>query len=240
VAGPPEGASSKVVYLIPTLQNPTGLLVPEGRRQELAEVAEEYDVLVIEDHTLRLLVAEPPPPLTALIPNRSFFIAATSKTIVGGLRVAFVASPKAFVEAVNAAISATVFMVSPPSREVAVLWIGDGTASRTVRRKRNGIAERQHLARTILNDKTFLSHPHSYYLWLDLGEGWSSAEFEAEARRRGVGSTPSRPFAASTSDAPSAVRVCLSAAENAAQLEVSLRTLAHLVSHPESRTPRLV
>lgn len=230
----------RVLYLIPTLQNPTGILVPEGRRQELARVAEEHDLLVIEDDTLRLLVSGPPPPVTSLIPDRSFFVATLSKAVAGGLRLAFLTSPPRFADAVEAATGATVFMVSPLLLEIATEWIGDGTAMRTVVQKRAEIEGRHALAREILKNRTFLSHPRSYYLWLELGEGWNSPEFEAEARRRGVGVTASRPFAAASSDPPNGVRVCLSAAESRENLQVALRTLGHLVDQPGSRTPGLL
>lgn len=230
----------KVLYLIPTLHNPTGILMPERRRAELAEVAEEYDLFVIEDDTLRLLAPEPPPPITSLIPRRSFFIASMSKSVAGGLRLAFVASPPPLTSAVEAAVGATVFMVSPLSLEIAAGWIGDGTAMRTVTRKRGEIAGRHALARGIFPGNTFLSHPQSYYLWLQLAEGWNSSEFAAEARRQGVVVTPSRPFAATPTDPPNAVRVCLSAVDSRAQLEVALRTLGHLAERPRSRTPGVV
>jgi len=229
-----------VLYLTPTLQNPTGILVPEERRRELARVAEEHDLLVIEDDNLRLLVTEPPPPLSSFIPDRSFFIASMSKSVAGGLRLAFVTSPRAFADKVNAAVGATVFMVSPLLLEIGARWIEDGTAKRTVVQKRAEIEARQQIAREILKKRTLLSHPRSYYLWLELAEGWTSSEFETEARRRGVGVTSSRPFAVSASDAPNAVRVCVSAAGSRAKLEVALRTLGELAGQPGSRTPGLL
>ncbi len=230
----------RALYLIPTLHNPTGTLVPERRRAELAQIAEEYDLIVIEDDTLRLLVPEAPPPVTSFIPHRSCFIASMSKSVAGGLRLAFVASPPTLARELTAAVGATVFMVSPLLLEIGADWIEDGTAKRTVIRKRREIAARHSLAREIFGASAFASHPQSYYLWLELAEGWNSAEFAAEARRQGVGVTPSRPFAAIPTEAPNAVRVCLSAVESRAQLEVALRTLSHLAERPASRTPGVV
>ena len=92
----------------------------------------------------------------------------------------------------------------------------------------------------ILADDVVRAEPQSLYLWLELGEGWRSAEFEAEARRRGVGVTPSRPFSVDASRPPDGVRICLSAAPSRHQLEEALGTLAHLLRNPGSRTPRLV
>ncbi len=229
-----------VLYLVPTLQNPTGILVPGKRREALAEIAETHDWRVIEDDTLRLLVADPPPTITSLIPHRSFFIASMSKAVAGGVRLAFMGVPPTHSDAVEAALGATAFTVSPLLLELGTSWIEDGSALRTVARKRAEIGERHHMAREILGPRASASHPGSYYLWLALRDGWSSAEFEAEARRRGVGVTGSRPFAANPGEAPEGVRVCLSAAEDRDRLAAALRTLELLLGRPATRTPGLL
>lgn len=230
----------KAVYLVPTVQNPKGIVVPQTRREELARVAEEHDLLIIEDDTLRMLVPDPPPLLASLAPHRTFFVGSLSKTVCGGLRLAFVRCPPRFLDGLNAAVGATVFMVSPLLLETAATWILDGTAVQTVVRKRAEITHRQSQARNILAGHAYSSHPQSYYLWLDLPGGWTGSEFETEARRRGVGVTSSRPFSARAHQGPEGARVCLSAAESRSELEAALRTLAHLLDEPGSRTPGLL
>jgi len=44
-----EGKKVKFIYLIPTFQNPTGVTLSIKRRQEMARLAHEYNVFVIED-----------------------------------------------------------------------------------------------------------------------------------------------------------------------------------------------
>lgn len=43
----------KMVYVIPTFQNPTGKTLPEDRRKKLAELGSRYDVLILEDDPYR-------------------------------------------------------------------------------------------------------------------------------------------------------------------------------------------
>jgi len=235
-----EEERPRALYLTPTLQNPTGLILPEERRRELAGIAEAYDLLVLEDDTLRLLASAPPPTLASIVPERTFFVGSFSKAVTGGLRVAFVHSPPRYLAAARRAIGASVFMPSPLLVELATRWIEDGTAWDTVARKRGELEERHRIAREILGADAVRAQPQSLYLWLELGEGWRSAEFEAEARRQGVGVTPSRPFSVDASRPPDGVRICLSAAPGRRQLEEALGTLAHLLRNPGSRTPRLV
>ena len=43
----------KMIYTVPTFQNPTGVTLAQDRRQKLAELAEKYDILVLEDDPYR-------------------------------------------------------------------------------------------------------------------------------------------------------------------------------------------
>ena len=43
----------KMVYVIPTFQNPTGKTLPAERRQKLAELGSRYDVIILEDDPYR-------------------------------------------------------------------------------------------------------------------------------------------------------------------------------------------
>src|SRR4030081_3867302 len=44
-----RGIMPKYIYTIPTVQNPTGTIMPEARRAELLELAEQYGVPIFED-----------------------------------------------------------------------------------------------------------------------------------------------------------------------------------------------
>lgn len=39
----------KFVYVIPTFQNPAGVIMPESRRKKLIDTANEYDLIIVED-----------------------------------------------------------------------------------------------------------------------------------------------------------------------------------------------
>lgn len=43
----------KFIYTIPTFQNPTGVTMAQDRRQKLAELAEKYDTIILEDDPYR-------------------------------------------------------------------------------------------------------------------------------------------------------------------------------------------
>jgi 2-aminoadipate transaminase len=39
----------KFIYVIPTFQNPAGVIMPESRRKKLIDIANEYDLIIVED-----------------------------------------------------------------------------------------------------------------------------------------------------------------------------------------------
>jgi 2-aminoadipate transaminase len=50
-----RGVRPKILYTIPTFQNPTGLTIPEEGRKRLLELARRYEMVVIEDDPYREL-----------------------------------------------------------------------------------------------------------------------------------------------------------------------------------------
>ena len=221
---------ARALYLTPTLQNPTSTILPEGRRREIVEIAKAHDLWIMEDDVHRRLVPDAPAALATLAPDRTFFIAGTSKSVSGGLRVAFLACPPTMIGRVAQSVWATIWMVPPLCAEIVCRWIEDGTAEATVSRKRTEAKARQAIAREILGAFSFRAHEHGLYLWLELPEPWTSAGFAAAAGRRGVGVTSSDVFLVGDGEPPAAVRICLGAPGNRDTLAHALRVVAGLLS----------
>jgi 2-aminoadipate transaminase len=47
------GKKIKFLYVIPDFQNPAGITIPEERRVKIIEIAEKYDILIVEDSPYR-------------------------------------------------------------------------------------------------------------------------------------------------------------------------------------------
>mgnify|MGYP006277167955 FL=1 len=44
-----EDIIPKFIYVVPTFQNPAGVVMPEKRRKQLIDIAHEYDIVIVED-----------------------------------------------------------------------------------------------------------------------------------------------------------------------------------------------
>jgi DNA-binding transcriptional MocR family regulator len=104
-----------LAYLIPTHQNPTGLVLPAAERHEIVTLAARNpDVTFIDDMTMAELplgsggLMDGPPPLAALAPRQPnvVTVGSLSKTYWGGLRTGYVRAPEGIIARLAAAKSA--------------------------------------------------------------------------------------------------------------------------------------
>jgi DNA-binding transcriptional MocR family regulator len=231
-----RGKRPRVLYTVPTLQNPTTATQTEGRRRALAELARRHDLSIVEDAIHHLLVRDVPPLLATFAPERTFLIASPSKVVAGGLRVAWLAAPADAIRRLTHNVWATNWMAAPLNAELFATWIEDGTALATVERKQAEAAARARLAGACLRGRLegledgggarLLLPPATYHAWLELPPGWTDGlAFAAAAECRGVVVTPAESFVAS-GRAPAGVRISLSAPRTRDALRRGLERVA--------------
>jgi len=88
-----RGITPKYIYTIPTVQNPTGTIMPLERRAELLKLAEQYGVPIFEDDCYADLIwdRQRPPALHAMSRNGGVIhIGSFSKSIAPALRVGYI------------------------------------------------------------------------------------------------------------------------------------------------------
>ena len=91
-----RGVRPKYIYTIPTVQNPTGTIMPQARRSELLRLSQTYGVPIFEDDCYADLVwdGKRPPALHAMAGNGGVIhIGSFSKSIAPALRVGFIVAP---------------------------------------------------------------------------------------------------------------------------------------------------
>jgi DNA-binding transcriptional MocR family regulator len=101
------GGEVKLAYVVPDFANPTGETLSLAARMRLLDLAAELDIPVIEDAAYAMLrfEGEPVPPILALeaqrrgsIENaRAVYCGTFSKVLSPGLRVGWIAGPKALI-----------------------------------------------------------------------------------------------------------------------------------------------
>lgn len=91
----------KLIYTIPTFQNPTGTTLALERRKKLLELAEKYDLIIIEDSPyfeLRFAGESVPPIKSMDTSGRVIFSGSYSKVLAPGIRIGYLCADKKIIE----------------------------------------------------------------------------------------------------------------------------------------------
>ena len=95
-----RGIRAKYIYTVPTVQNPTGTILPEARRAEMLKLAEAHGVPIFEDDCYADLIWDHkrPPALHAMSRSANVIhIGSFSKSIAPALRVGYIVAPWAMI-----------------------------------------------------------------------------------------------------------------------------------------------
>jgi 2-aminoadipate transaminase len=99
-----EGRRPKFIYTVPTFQNPAGVTMSLERRHRLVEIANERELLVLEDNPYGMLryEGEPLPPLRSLDGGVFvMYLGTFSKILSPGIRLGWVVAPPPVLEKIN-------------------------------------------------------------------------------------------------------------------------------------------
>jgi len=235
-----RNSGAKLLYCIPTLQNPTTSIMPEARRREIVAVAARHDITIVEDDVYGFLPEDAPPPLVALAPERTVYIASLSKFVGPGLRLGFLRAAPEAVRPITTALRAASLIAPGVLAEVGARLIERGEARRLADWQRSEARRRQLAAARILAGQKISAQPEAFHLWLELPEPWRREMFSAEARHRGVGVGSAEVFAIGRGSVPHAVRLCLQASASKAEVERGLHIIAGMLSERPSSDLALV
>ena len=221
-----------LVYLNPTLQNPTAITIPGHRRKELANLAKRCNVRIVEDDPYWLLADAPPPPIATFAPEQVSYISTLSKCLTPGLRVAFVLIPDQHErERFLVALRSFALMVAPLTAALATQWILDGSAAALMEGVRKEARLRHWMARDILAGR-YSGTGDGLHVWLELPGYWNSSQLARAADNEGIAVTPAEAFATSATGSGSvnAIRISLGSIKDRGRLQTGLQRLSHLLA----------
>lgn len=187
-------ASPRLVYLVPTFHNPTGAVVPEAARREIARIADESRVPLIEDDTLADLTlgSEPPPPIAAFSREGPIVtVGSLSKVLWGGLRIGWIRAPEPILARLTRLKILTDLGCSILSQLAAVELLSRIETIRRARRRevRTKYARMAKLLRSLLPSWSWTPPAGGLSLWVRLPHGDATA-FAQVALRHGVAVVP--------------------------------------------------
>jgi DNA-binding transcriptional MocR family regulator len=189
-----KGPVPRVLYTIPTFQNPSGRTLSLERRRALVELARARGLLVFEDDPYGLVrfEGEPLPSLYELAGGRGVVYASSfSKTVAPGLRVGYVVLPEELAGPVEKIAGAT--YISPPLLPQAAILelIVRGAFEPNLARTREALKARrdamlESLDAAFPTEASWNRPGGGYFLWLDLPAGILAADLLVRAEQADV------------------------------------------------------
>ncbi|MEG0111172.1 MAG: PLP-dependent aminotransferase family protein [Comamonas sp.] len=231
----------KLVYLIPTFGNPSGVLLSLERRQQILEMAVRHQTLVVEDDPYGDLYFDVPPPPSMLalsdsVPGSRDYLAhcgSMSKVLSPGLRLGWLIAPA---ELLGKCVMCKQFSdahTSTFSQATAAQYLKAGRMPATLARVRTTYAARSKAMgdglRSQLGDAVRFVQPQGgMFIWVQLtGARGQEKDGNALAKRaieQGVAFVPGTPFFAQNPD-PSTLRLSFATAD-IARIEEGIARLA--------------
>ena len=224
-----QNENIKGLYVIPDYQNPTAHIMSLETRKMIAKVAEEVNLLVIEDGINNLLEKNPMSPIASFAPEQVIYITSLSKTVSPGLRTAFVHVPDKFHEKLVTALYSMNISISPLLATVSAALIESGAADEILSERQKGIMERNLIVNGILDGFVLQSELTAPLRYVRLPEHFTGKSFEICAKQAGVEVYGAERFSVGNKAPEKAVRISVTTPPTLEVLTDGLKRLRALL-----------
>ena len=195
------GRRAKYVYTIPNHPNPAGVSMSEERRQRLAELAVEHDLLVLEDDAYGLLGfnGETATSLRTLIPDRVIYLGTMSKTFSPGVRSGWIAAPTPIREKLVLLREAADLCPSTLTQLMIERWLTTQPWEEQIKAYRALYQQKAELMLETLQNEmppevAWTTPRGGFFIWLTVPTGIDTSALLAKAIGRRVAYVPGRGF----------------------------------------------
>lgn len=210
----------KLIYTIPNFGNPSGATMSQARRLRLLRLAQQYEVLVVEDDPYGELYFDAPPPpsllaLSAQVPGSRDWLCyagSLSKTLAAGLRVGWLVAPDALLAKAVMCKQFSDAHTSNLSQQIAANYLAAGGMQIALQHARSIYAQRaaalcDGLQAQLGAALRFVRPQGGLFVWAQLtGVGGCERDAQAFARAaiaQQVAFVPGAPFFAHDADGSS-------------------------------------
>jgi len=190
-----QNTRPKFIYLVPDFQNPAGVTLSESKRREIVDLAEEHDLLIIEDTPYRQLrfEGEAPPPLISLNNRRVLSLFTCSKILLPGFRLGWIAGPPQLIEKL-VTLKQSVDLCSPTFNQFILAELFEkGRIEKQIERIRQAYREKRDLMLEMLQAHmprekgvSWTRPEGGLFLWVSLPERVNTGELFQQAIEKKV------------------------------------------------------
>ena len=197
-----QGTQPKLIYTVPSFQNPASVTIPQERRHRIVAHAAEFGVPILEDAAYRAIRFEGDAPsmMAELDPQNVILVNTLSKVLNPGMRLGWVAAPKLLTDALVLAkqgqdqCSSTIGQfIALRMGERGLIAKQTAVAIEAYRRKRDVTLAA--LENTMPNQIDWVRPDGGFYTWLTLPKGIDTTqELERIVEEESVAYVPGSAF----------------------------------------------
>jgi 2-aminoadipate transaminase len=184
------GERARLLYTIPSFQNPSGITLAADRRQAVLDLAERYDLLVVEDDVYRDLPYEGkvPPSLFELDGGRRVLrIGSFSKILAPGVRMGWLMGPEGLIQQlIGSGLRCMGGGANPLMAHILATYCQQGLLATHIQHLRQVYSERRDAMlaalATYMPDGIDWTRPSGgFFVWMSLPDPLRAADVAARA-----------------------------------------------------------
>lgn len=190
----------KLFYSVTNFQNPTGISYSKEKRQKVAEILKDKDILFVEDNPygeIRFL-GEDIPPVKAYLPNSVLF-GSFSKIVSPGMRLGWIVADEEIMDKIVIAKQASDLHSNYFTQRVVYQYLIDNDVDEHIEKIKKMYRNQRNLMISMIEEH-FPENVHytepegGMFLWVTLPEGLSSMDLFQLAIKENVSFVPGKAF----------------------------------------------
>ncbi|CUX83293.1 MAG: transcriptional regulator, GntR family [Roseibaca calidilacus] len=222
---------AQLLCTCPEVHNPTGIFTPEERRIQIAEVAAQHGLHILEDDCYRVGDARASS-YRALLPELGWYVSSLSKSLTPALRIGFTVAPRAHASTLRRAAEHGFFGLARPLADLTEDLLLRPETAEVAEKVRACLQSYTRVAVNGLGGYDLRWGDDIPFLWLNLPDGWRAGSFTKAAASRGVQLRSAEDFALRDARVPHAVRIGINAQIALPRFENAIARLRDLLDNP--------
>ncbi|WP_368183106.1 PLP-dependent aminotransferase family protein [Anaerotruncus rubiinfantis] len=192
----------KLIYTVSDFQNPTGRTMSLERRKKIVELANRYNVIIVEDNPYGELrfAGEAVPPIKSFdTEGRVIYLSTFSKIFAPGLRLGWLCASPEILQKYIVFKEGSDLHTDTFSQMIAARYLQDFDIEKHIEEIRKVYGSRRNLMLKTM-EETFpegvkFTHPEGgLFLWVEMPEGINSRDVFAECMKEDIAFVPGEPF----------------------------------------------
>lgn len=223
----------QVLLTAAEVHSPTTTHTSIERKQALAAVARDLNIMIVEDDCHTTAVTETPS-YRAILPDQSYFVSSLTKSVSGALRFGYAISPVGQDKVLRQVAQSSFYGVAQPILDVCADLLDSGAAQEIRDRVIVETARRVRLAVNKLGSWNISWREDAPFVFLQMPVGWRASSFAMACEKKGIMVRPADEFALPNGMAPNAVRLGINTCANEDLFLKALDDMNVLLANPLS------